>query len=168
MRGPASCGGRRSREAGVGDGRRRAAGDVGSGPNSLKPMTALRFTVTDQDTALAMGSGDVPVLATPRLLAWLEAASVKAAADHLGEGATSVGVEVWMRHRRASAVGSQVEVEVVDVQEQPRGLAFELVARELPTDPGRPARELASGRVVRAVVDRETFLARACTPQVAP
>ena len=149
---------------GMGGGRRgRAVSVAGACPHSLKPMTALRFTVTDQDTALAMGSGDVPVLATPRLLAWLEAASVAAAAGHLGEGGTSVGIEVWMRHRRASAVGSTVEVEVVDVQEQPRGLAFELVAREVPTEVGRPARELASGRVVRAVVDRESFLARACS-----
>ncbi len=125
-------------------------------------MTALRFTVTDQDTAESMGSGDVPVLATPRLLAWLEAASVQAAADRMGEGSTSVGVEVWMRHRRASAVGSVVEVEVTDVEEQPRGLAFELVAREVANAAGRPVREIASGRVVRAVVDRESFLARTC------
>ena len=123
-------------------------------------MNPLRFTVTDQDTALAMGSGDVPVLATPRLLAWLEAASVRAAAGRIGEGSTTVGVEVWMRHRRPSVVGSIVEVEVVDVEEQPRGFTFELVAREVPTAPGRPGRELASGRVVRAVVDRESFLAR--------
>jgi len=42
-------------------------------------MTTLRFTVTDLDTAQALGSGDVPVLATPRLVAWAEAATVAAA-----------------------------------------------------------------------------------------
>jgi predicted thioesterase len=121
-------------------------------------MTTLRFTVTDDDSAIALGSGDVPVLATPRLLAWLEQATVVAAAPWLDPSSTSVGVEVWMRHRRASAVGAVVEVEVTEVVEQDRGLSFGVVARELP--PAGPPREVASGRVVRAVVDRAAFLSR--------
>lgn len=130
-------------------------------------MTVLRFTVTDADTATALGSGDVPVLATPRLLAWLEAATVAAAASRLDPSSTTVGIEVWMRHRRASVVGAVIEVSVTAVAETDRGLAFDVAAHELPApgddvsgDPDAPAREVASGRVVRAVVDRATFLAR--------
>jgi predicted thioesterase len=136
-------------------------------------MTSLRFTVTDDDTAIALGSGDVPVLATPRLLAWLEAATVVAAQDRLDASSTSVGIEVTMRHRRASAVGAVIEVEVGEVGEQDRGLAFDLVAREVPAgDPradGQDGADLSAGavgpvvataRVVRAVVDRAAFLAR--------
>ncbi len=125
-------------------------------------MTILRFTVTDDDTAIALGSGDVPVLATPRLLAWMEQASVAAASTRVDATSTTVGVEVWMRHRRASAVGALVELEVTEVTEQDRGLSFEVVAREVPVveSEGATAREIASGRVVRAIVDRGAFLSR--------
>ncbi len=125
-------------------------------------MTTLRFTVTDDDTAIALGSGDVPVLATPRLLAWMERATVAAASSRVDTASTTVGIEVWMRHRRASAVGSVVEVEVTDVEEQDRGLSFDVVAREVPADPSGAAivKEIAIGRVVRAIVDRGAFLSR--------
>lgn len=125
-------------------------------------MTTLRFTVTDDDTAIALGSGDVPVLATPRLLAWMEAATVAAASSRIDATSTTVGVEVWMRHRRASAVGALVELEVTALTEQDRGLSFEVVAREVPAVDAQPAavREIASGRVVRAIVDRAAFLSR--------
>jgi predicted thioesterase len=133
----------------------------------------MRFPVTDADTAIALGSGDVPVLATPRLVAWMEAATVAAAASRLDPSSTSVGIEVAMRHRRASAVGALVEVEVTEVAEQDRGLAFAVVAREvavgagdadggdgadLSAGPVGPV--IATARVVRAVVDRAAFLAR--------
>jgi fluoroacetyl-CoA thioesterase len=133
-------------------------------------MTTLQFGVTDQDTAIALGSGDVPVLATPRILAWMEAATVAAAADALDPGSTTVGVEVFLTHRRATAVGAQVEVEVLEVGELDRGLAFEVVARQVSGAPA-DAREgqqggsgagtvLATARVVRAVVERQAFLQR--------
>jgi fluoroacetyl-CoA thioesterase len=140
---------------------------------TLVGVTTLRFIVTDADTATALGSGDVPVLATPRLLAWMEAATVAAAAGRLDATSTSVGVEVALRHRRASKVGALVEVEVTEVAEQDRGLSFTVLAREVP--PGGADAEggdgadltaapsgpvIASGRVVRAVVDRQAFLAR--------
>jgi predicted thioesterase len=122
----------------------------------------VRFTVTDDDTAIALGSGDVPVLATPRLLAWMEQATVAAALSHVDATSTTVGVEVWMRHRRASAVGVLVEIEVTDVTEQDRGLSFEVVAREVQAGAieSETAREIATGRVVRAIVDRGAFLSR--------
>ncbi len=122
-------------------------------------MTTLQFTVTDADTAVALGSGDVPVLATPRLLAWVEAATVAAAEVELDPSSTSVGAEVWLRHRRPSAVGSVVEVTVTSVSETDRGLAFDVLAVH-PAEEGRPAAQIATARIVRAVVDREAFVAR--------
>jgi fluoroacetyl-CoA thioesterase len=136
-------------------------------------VTTLRFTVTDADTAIALGSGEVPVLATPRLVAWMEAVTVAAASVRLDATSTSVGTEVWLRHRRPSAVGAVVEVEVTSITEQDRGLSFEVVARAVPVrrDPEGPVGhgpdpdaaagiEIASGRIVRAVVDRGAFLSR--------
>jgi fluoroacetyl-CoA thioesterase len=128
-------------------------------------MTTLSFTVSEQDTALALGSGDVPVLATPRILAWMEAATVAAASSRLDSGSTSVGIEVFLTHGRASGVGARIDVEVTSVTEQDRGLTFEVVARERArgsADPGgvNDGAVVASGRVVRAVVDRQRFLSR--------
>lgn len=128
-------------------------------------MTTLQFTVSDLDTAIAVGSGDVPVLATPRVVAWIEAATVAAVSQRLAPGSTSVGIEVSVQHRRASAVGAQIEVEVTHVRQQDRGLAFDVVVRELRSALDGPSGELApvevaTGRVVRAVVDRAAFLSR--------
>src|SRR5580765_2711664 len=73
----------------------------------------MRHEVTDADTAIALGSGDVPVLGTPRLIAWLEAATVQAAAPHCGPGETSVGTAVRIEHLRATPVRGSVTVEAV-------------------------------------------------------
>ena len=70
----------------------------------------LRFTVTDDDTAAALGSGSLPVLGTPRLLAWCEAATCAAVAPELGDGETSVGTRIDLEHLAATAVGGTVEV----------------------------------------------------------
>ena len=71
----------------------------------------LRFTVTDADTAAAVGSGDLAVLGTPRLLAWCEAATCAALADSLSAEQTSVGPRVSLEHLAASPVGETLEVQ---------------------------------------------------------
>ena len=71
-------------------------------------MPELEFVVGEPDTAVAMGSGDVPVLATPRLLAWLEAATVAAAAPELAPGRTTVGTRVELEHVVPCGVGTAV------------------------------------------------------------
>jgi hypothetical protein len=60
---------------------------------TLEPglQAAFRHTVTEADTAAAIGSGEVPVLATPRVLALAERATVAAVAGALQAGATTVG-----------------------------------------------------------------------------
>ena len=70
----------------------------------------LTFTVTDDDTAEAIGSGSLPVLGTPRLLAWCEAATCAAIDPSLEKGSTSVGTRVALDHQGASPVGQEVEV----------------------------------------------------------
>lgn len=71
----------------------------------------MRHVVGEADTAIAVGSGDVPVLATPRLLALAEAASVAAVTAQLAEGQTSVGTAVSLEYRRACPLGAEVSVE---------------------------------------------------------
>jgi fluoroacetyl-CoA thioesterase len=70
----------------------------------------MRHDVTTADTAAAIGSGDVPVLATPRLIAWMEAATVRAGAAFLERGQTTVGTAIRIEHSRATPVGGSVEI----------------------------------------------------------
>ncbi|OLP46485.1 thioesterase, partial [Salmonella enterica subsp. enterica serovar Javiana] len=86
------------------------------------PSATMRFTVTEGDTALAVGSGSLRVLGTPRLLAWCEATTCAAIAPVLEGGSTSVGTRVHLRHVSASPVGAEVEVtaEVVAVEGRER------------------------------------------------
>jgi predicted thioesterase len=114
----------------------------------------LRFTVTETDTAEAVGSGTLPVLGTPRLLAWCEAATCAALAPDLEPGTTSVGTEVALEHRAASPVGETLEVRAVLTDTEGRLRRFDVEARR--TD----GTVVATGRVTRAVVDVERFLSR--------
>jgi fluoroacetyl-CoA thioesterase len=115
----------------------------------------LTFTVGADDTAAALGSGSLPVLATPRLLAWLEAATCAAVEPDLGDGATSVGTRVELEHRGASAVGQEVEVSASPSYADGRLHRFTVAARHLPG-----GKVVATGEITRVVVDADRFLGR--------
>jgi fluoroacetyl-CoA thioesterase len=117
----------------------------------------VELTVTDADTAAAVGSGDVPVLATPRLVALAEAATVAAVSAGLDAGQTSVGTLVRLEHLRASAVGSRVRVRAELVDVDGRQLRFDVTATDADSAAGHV---VGRGEVVRAVVDRQRFLGR--------
>lgn len=114
----------------------------------------LTFVVTDDDTAAAVGSGSLPVLGTPRLLAWCEAATCAALEPDLPDGSTSVGTEVALQHLAPSAVGARVVVTATRVAADGRLHTFDVAARD---DAGRL---LGTGQITRAVVDAARFLAR--------
>ncbi|MFM9050167.1 MAG: thioesterase, FlK family [Actinomycetota bacterium] len=114
------------------------------------------YVVTHDDTALALGSGDVPVLATPRLIAWLEAATVEATVD-LPDGDTSVGTRVDVEHLLASPVGAAVTAHAQVVHRDDRLVRFEVTAFH---DLGDGPVLVAHGHVTRVVVNREKFFAR--------
>lgn len=110
------------------------------------------MTVSDADTAQAVGTGDVPVVATPRLIVLAEAATVSAVTRELDDGETSVGTLVRFEHLHASPVGTTVQVDAELVKVDGRTLWFDVAATD--TD----GKLLARGEIVRAVVDRERFL----------
>jgi fluoroacetyl-CoA thioesterase len=114
----------------------------------------LTRRVTPEDCADALGSGDLPVLATPRLLAWCEAATVAAVSASLSPGQTSVGTRVQLEHTRASAVGALLTVRARLAHVDGRLLRFEVVAEDGDTA------MVGHGEVTRVVVDRERFLSR--------
>ncbi len=110
--------------------------------------------VADADTALAVGSGSLPVLATPRLLTWMEAATCDAVADLLAVGETSVGTSVRLEHLAPSGVGDWVTVRAEVTSVDGRRLVFVVEAT------GRDGRPVGRGTVERVVVDETGFLAR--------
>jgi fluoroacetyl-CoA thioesterase len=121
-------------------------------PDAPQHSASLSFTVTDADTAQAVGSGDLPVLGTPRLVAWCEAVTCAALAD-LPEGSTSVGTRVEMEHLAPSAIGDRVEVEALVTERTERMVSFAVEARHGERIVGR-------GAVTRAVVDAQRFMSR--------
>jgi fluoroacetyl-CoA thioesterase len=108
--------------------------------------------VTAADTARELGSGDLDVLGTPRVLAWLEEATC--AALDLTPAQTSVGTRIEIEHLAASPVGAQVTATATVVHTDGRLVRFQVVAQDA------AGTLLASGEVRRVVVDRERFLAR--------
>ena len=99
------------------------------------------------------GSGSLPVLGTPRVLAWCEAATCAALA--LPEGSTSVGTRASLEHLAASPVGARVRVTAESIHTDGRLHRFAVTARDADSQ-----RLLASGEITRVVVDAERFLAR--------
>jgi predicted thioesterase len=114
----------------------------------------MRHKVTDTDTAFALGSGDVPVLATPRLIAWMEAETVRAGAAFLGTGQTTVGTAIRIEHRRATPVGGSVEIIATPPRE---GAGHRLTFHVQAADGSGVV--VAAGEIDRAIVDRQRFLA---------
>lgn len=114
----------------------------------------VQLTVGDADTAQALGSGDVPVLGTPRVVALAEAATVAATARALESGQTTVGVRVELEHRAASPIGHLVTAEALLTKVEGRRLFFEVTVRD-------GERVAAEGRVERVLVDRHAFLEKA-------
>ncbi|HEX9695958.1 MAG TPA: hotdog domain-containing protein [Actinomycetota bacterium] len=111
---------------------------------------SARAVVSEALTAIAMGSGDVPVYATPAVLALLEAACVDAVAGALPDGMTTVGAHVTLDHLAASKLGSVVEAIATLDTIDGRKLAFTCEAREGDTIVARATHR-------RVIVNRADF-----------
>jgi fluoroacetyl-CoA thioesterase len=111
---------------------------------------AVETTVGAADTALALGSGEVEVLGTPRVLALVEAATVAAVADRLDPSSTTVGSRVELEHLAPSPVGAAVRADAVLAEVAGRRLGFTVTLSQ-------GGRHVARGTVVRVVVDRARF-----------
>jgi predicted thioesterase len=114
---------------------------------------AITLRVRDEDTASAIGSGDIPVLATPRVLAIAEQASRMALGDCLGSELTSVGSWVEIEHLSPSRVGDDVEAKAVLLGVHGRRLEFSVTVTS-------KDKEVAHVRHRRIIVERARFLGR--------
>lgn len=111
------------------------------------------ITVKENDTAIALGSGDMPVLATPRMMALMENAAMLAVAGSLQEGETTVGGHIESSHICPTPVGKAVEATARLVTVDGRKLTFEIEAYCDGT-------LLGKGTHLRFIVNREKFLGR--------
>lgn len=110
--------------------------------------------VTEEDTALAVGSGDVPVLATPRLLALCEQAACEALRPQLGPGQTSVGFRVEVTHLVPVLVGRRVTAVATFERMDGKKLVFAVTVTD-------KCGLVAAGKVVRVLVDTASFMEKA-------
>ncbi len=110
----------------------------------------VMLTVGKADTAIAFSSGDVPVLATPRVLALAEQAAVAAIGGHILEGRTSVGIHAELHHVKASPVGSSVIARAEVIDRSGRAITFEFTVTE-------SGETVAYGTHQRVIVDRDRF-----------
>lgn len=117
-------------------------------------QAAAELVVEEADTALAWRSGDVPVLATPRLTALCEEAACLAVADRLRPGETTVGLQVEFTHVAPTRIGSLVRAEATLERVDGPRLVFTVSATDL-------CGLVGAGKVTRVVVDRERFLGKA-------
>lgn len=111
------------------------------------------LTVTEALTAQRMGSGDLPVLATPAMLALMENAAMKAVANELQDGQTTVGGQIASSHLKPSAVGDVVKATAILEQVDGKKLSFRIQAFSGDT-------LLGEGTHLRFIVDRKKFMAK--------
>ncbi len=110
-------------------------------------------TVTEEWTAIRMGSGTVPVLATPALVAVMEEAAVRALEGHLPPDQTSVGVRIDVRHLAATPLGMRVRARATLVGVEGRHLTFRIEAWDEREKVGEADHE-------RVIVHAERFMER--------
>ena len=110
-------------------------------------------TVNQNNTALALGSGDMEVFATPAMVALMENAAMNAVAPHLEAGQTTVGTQITTSHIKASALGATISATATLTAVDGRSLTFAITARE-------GDKIIGEGSHTRFIVNRERFLTK--------
>lgn len=117
-------------------------------------VTERRSLIVEREhTAKQLGSGSVEVLATPMLIALMEAAALEAVQGYLAEGWTTVGTRVEMEHMRATPLGGRVTAEATLIKRADRVLEFTVQAWD-----GFGA--VGQGTHTRVIIDRDRFMAK--------
>lgn len=109
--------------------------------------------VGESDTAQNVGSGTLPVFATPMMVALMENAAMKATEQLLSEGETTVGSELNVKHLRPTAIGEEVSATAVLTAQEGRKLTFSVVA----TDKNGT---IGEGTHVRYIINVERFMSK--------
>ena len=122
--------------------------------DNLKGLRYSETLVVDhKDTAAVYGSGALEVFATPAMIALMEKTCLESVADKIGEGNTTVGIAVNIKHLKASPVGATIRCEAHLVEVDRRRLVFEGQCFEDETLVGEGVHE-------RFIVDSEKFMSK--------
>ena len=126
-------------------------------PNITPGITGEKsVAVTIENTALAMGSGTLRVLATPAMIALIEGCCAESVEDMLDEGLTTVGTNVNAAHIAASPLGVSILCKSRLVAVDGRRLDFEAEVYD--------SKELiGKAKHTRFIVDAEKFLNKTYT-----
>lgn len=109
--------------------------------------------VAENNTAIALGSGDMPVFATPAMMALMENAAMLAVAGELPEGSTTVGGHIESSHIRPTKIGDAVRAVAEVIKVDGKKIFFKVTAYA-----GDDV--IGEGEHLRFVVDKEKFLSR--------
>lgn len=109
-----------------------------------------KFVVGEEDTALALGSGGEKVLATPRLVAWMENTAFEGVGAHLKAEETTVGTLIELKHVAASPIGAPVTIKAILVSIEKRALVFSVEAWD-------PVEKVGMASHHRFLVDKKRF-----------
>ena len=122
--------------------------------DTLKGLhNSVTLVVEHKDTAAVYGSGALEVFATPAMIALMEKTCLESVADKIGEGNTTVGIAVNIKHLKASPVGSTIRCEAEIIEVDRRRLVFSVKCFEDTTLVGEGIHE-------RFVVDSQKFMAK--------
>jgi predicted thioesterase len=109
-----------------------------------------QFTVQAEHTAQHLGSGGVPVLATPTMILWMEETSRGAVEPHLPAGQLTVGAHLDVRHLAPTPIGMVVTVRAELVAVDRRKLSYRITARD-------EREAIGEGTHERFIIDLEKF-----------
>jgi predicted thioesterase len=129
--------------------------------NAIRRVGVAQRVVDIADTAASMGSGDLDVLATPVLVAVMEAAACDALASMLPAAETTVGVRIEVRHRAPTPIGATVRARATVTSVEGARVAFEIAAEH---DVDGVVTAIGSATHTRVIVERQPFLAALATP----
>ena len=112
---------------------------------------SITFRTDEAATAAILGSGDLPVLGTPKVVALVEQAAVAVIAGHLETGSTSVGTHVSLDHLAPTPIGGTVVATATVVAVEGPKITFEVAVAE-------EEKIVARGTHTRFIVDRHRFM----------
>lgn len=119
----------------------------------MKQLIEKTFRVENHHSAKEMGSGDLDVLSTPSLIAFMENVAKEQTAEHLEAGETTVGIELNVEHLKATAIGSSIQVRGELIKQKKAILSYTIEAYE-------EGELIGKGTHKRAIVQAEKFMKR--------